>query len=59
MQKGVLRSCDVDKAALGLYSAIVAMVFLHQVSDDMDATARSIADMFLYGIAKRVEGTDE
>lgn len=53
VQQGVLRTCDVDKAALGLYSAIVAMVFLNQVSDDIDVTARSIADMFLYGIAKQ------
>lgn len=52
VEQGVLRPCDVAKAALGLYSVIVAMAFQNMVNEDIDSTAKSIADVFLYGVAK-------
>ena len=52
VEQGVLRNCDVAKSALGLYSVIVAMAFQNMVNEDIDSTAKSIADVFLYGVAK-------
>ncbi len=51
--KGVFRSCDVTKAAYGLFSAIVVMVYQDLVSDDLNQTVRAIADIFLYGLVKK------
>ena len=52
VEQGVLRNCDIAKAALGLYSVIVAMAFQNMVNEDIDSSAQSIADVFLYGVAK-------
>ncbi|EAX49021.1 transcriptional regulator, TetR family [Thermosinus carboxydivorans Nor1] len=52
IDQGVIRECDVTKAAYGLFSVIVMMVFQKFVGDDIDATAKTIADIFLYGVAR-------
>lgn len=54
--QGVIRCCDVRKAAHGLFSVIVMMVFQGFVEDrghSIDAAANSIADIFLYGVVER------
>lgn len=51
IQYGVIRPCDVPKAAYGLFSVIATLVFQKMVGDDIDASTKTIADIFLYGIA--------
>ena len=53
IKQDVLRACDANKSALGLFSVVVTMVFQNLVSDDIDDTAKSITDVFLYGVAKQ------
>ncbi|TCL39136.1 TetR family transcriptional regulator [Anaerospora hongkongensis] len=53
IEQGVIRECDVTKSAYGLFSVIVMMVFQKLVGDDIDGTAKSIADIFLYGVARQ------
>ncbi|WP_425058087.1 Fatty acid metabolism regulator protein [Sporomusa carbonis] len=56
IEQGAIRKCDVHKAAHGLFSVIVMTVFqgcVGQTADSIDAAARSIADIFLYGVAAR------
>jgi AcrR family transcriptional regulator len=53
IQQGVMRNCDVNKAAYGLFSVIMMMVFQKLVDDDINTTASTIADIFLYGVATR------
>lgn len=55
-KQGAIRNCDIHKAAHGLFSVIVMMVFQGFVDDNqesIDAVANSIADVFLYGVAVR------
>lgn len=52
VQQGVLRDCDTAKAALALFSVIISLVFQKMVDEDIDGTAKSIADVFLYGVAQ-------
>lgn len=54
LAKGFLRNCDTKKAAYGLFSVIVTMVFQKFVTNDeasLDQTADLIADIFLHGVA--------
>lgn len=53
IEQNVLRDCDASKSAFGLFSVVVTMVFQNMVGDDLDACAKSIADVFLYGVANR------
>lgn len=56
IEQGAIRKCDIHKAAHGLFSVIVMMVFQGFVADDsdsIDTVANSIADIFLYGVAAR------
>ncbi|MEL7634079.1 MULTISPECIES: TetR/AcrR family transcriptional regulator [Sporomusa] len=56
IDQGTIRQCDVHKAAHGLFSVIVMMVFQGFVGgeqDSIDSTANSIADIFMYGIVNR------
>jgi AcrR family transcriptional regulator len=50
---GDIRECDSTKAAYALFSVIVMTVFQNFVGDDIDETARSISNVFLYGVANR------
>lgn len=50
---GVLQECNARQAAYGLFSAIIAIVFQNLVGDDAEATAKNIANTFLFGIAVR------
>ncbi|SDF31364.1 TetR/AcrR family transcriptional regulator [Sporomusa acidovorans] len=59
IQEGIerkdIRPCDTNKAAHGLFSVIVMMVFQGFVSDKEDAIkkmAAGITDIFLYGVAE-------
>lgn len=49
--KGVMRPCDMHRAAYGLFSAIVSIVFGGMV-DSIEESAKIIADVFLHGVAK-------
>lgn len=54
IEQGTIRNCDIHKAAHGLFSVIVMMVFQGFVDDSrqsIDTAANSIADVFLYGVA--------
>lgn len=54
--QGAIRSCDVHKAAHGLFSVIVMMVFqgfVGEQQDSIETAANSIADIFLYGVVER------
>ena len=54
MEQGTIRNCDIHKAAHGLFSVIVMMVFqgfVDDSSESIDAAANGIADIFLYGVA--------
>lgn len=56
IEQGTIRNCDVHKAAHGLFSVIVMMVFqgfVGEAQDSIDSTANSIADIFMYGIVSR------
>lgn len=50
---GEIRQCDANMAAYALFSVIAVTVFQKFVNDDIDATAKTISDVFLYGVAKR------
>jgi hypothetical protein len=50
---GEIRSCEVGKAAYALFSVIAMSVFQKFVDDDIEATARSISNVFLYGVTNR------
>ncbi len=52
VDQGVLREVNVTHAAYVLYSAIVTMAFNHFI-EDVDASARELADIIQYGMAKR------
>lgn len=54
IEQGTIRNCDIQKAAYGLFSVIVMVVFQGFVADSKDSideTAERIADIFLYGVA--------
>ncbi|QDR81503.1 TetR/AcrR family transcriptional regulator [Sporomusa termitida] len=56
IEQGAIRPCDVHKAAHGLFSVIVMMVFQGFVdaqADSIEANANNIADIFLYGVVAR------
>lgn len=62
IEQKVFRKCEVNKAAHGLFSVIVMMVYQGFVSKGKDGkadkegiavAARSIADIFLYGLVKK------
>ena len=56
IEQGTIRNCDIHKAAYGLYSVIVMVVFQGFVADSkesIDEAAERIADIFLYGVAKQ------
>ena len=56
IEQGAIRPCDVPKAAHGLFSVIVMMVFQGFVDgqrESIDMVANSIADIFLYGVARQ------
>ena len=53
IDKQVFRVCDVTKAAYGLFSVIVVMVFHNLVKEGIEQTAEQITDIFLYGIATK------
>ncbi|HWR45463.1 TetR/AcrR family transcriptional regulator [Sporomusa sp.] len=56
IEQGAIRQCDVHKAAHGLFSVIVMMVFQGFVGEDddsIDKAANNIADIFLYGVVER------
>jgi hypothetical protein len=60
LQEGIeqrtIRNCDIHKAAYGLFSVIVMMVFQGFVDDNresIDDIANRIADIFFYGVAAR------
>jgi len=56
IEQGSIRQCNVHKAAHGLFSVIVMMVFQGFVDNHPDSikeAANSIADIFLYGVAER------
>ncbi len=56
IEQGTIRDCDINKAAHGLFSVIVMMVFQGFVDDNresIDEAANRIADIFLYGVAAR------
>lgn len=55
--KGVLRQCDMHRAAYGLYSAIVSIVFGGMV-DSIEESAKIISDVFLHGVTRREEAAD-
>ena len=53
--QGVIRKCDVHKAAHGLFSVIIMMVFqgfVDEKKESIDSATESITDVFLYGVAK-------
>ncbi|HWR09317.1 TetR/AcrR family transcriptional regulator [Sporomusa sp.] len=56
IEQGAIRQCDVHKAAHGLFSVIVMMVFQGFVGaqdDSIESAANNIADIFLYGVVER------
>lgn len=52
IQKGVIKACNADQAAHWLFSMIVMSVFHKFVGSDIEQSARTIADAFLYGVAQ-------
>ena len=56
IEQGAIRRCDVHKAAHGLFSVIVMMVFqgfVDAAEDSIESNANNIADIFLYGVVER------
>ncbi|TWH52111.1 TetR/AcrR family transcriptional regulator [Sporomusa sp. KB1] len=54
IEQGTIRNCDIHKAAHGLFSVIVMMVFqgfVDDSSESIDTAANGITDIFLYGVA--------
>lgn len=54
MQQNVIRKCDSNKAAYGLFSVIMMMVFQKfagSTPDDFERTAYEIVDIFFHGVA--------
>lgn len=50
IDKGIIKYGDSQKAAYALYSIIVMVVFQKFFDRDLEATANSIARLFLYGV---------
>ncbi len=53
MSAGDIKHCDSTKAAYALFSVIAMTVFQKFVGDDLNEAARSISEVFLYGVANR------
>lgn len=52
IEQGVVKECDVTKAAHGLFSVIMMMVFQNFANqDNVEEIAATIADIFFYGVA--------
>ncbi len=52
IEQGVVKECDVTKAAHGLFSVIMTMVFQKFADqDNVEEIAATIADIFFYGVA--------
>ncbi|HWR41207.1 MAG TPA: TetR/AcrR family transcriptional regulator [Patescibacteria group bacterium] len=50
------RPCEVNKAALGLFSVIIMMVFqgfVEKNPESIEKVTRSISDIFLYGMVRK------
>ncbi len=52
VEQGQLREINVRQAAYALFSVIVTLVF-QQFVKDIDASAREVTDIFLYGLARK------
>ncbi len=52
IDQGVIRKCDANKVAHGLFSVVIITVFQKFVDDDIDVTAHMITDIFLHGVAR-------
>jgi len=52
VNQGLIKECDTTKVAYGLFSVIVTMIFQNW-ADDIEATATTITDIFLYGVARQ------
>lgn len=48
-----IKECNTKQAAYGLFSTIITLVFQQLVGDDRDATAKHIANTFLFGVAAK------
>lgn len=53
VDQGALLKYDVNKAAYALFSVIVTMVFQKFVGEDIDTSAKVIADTLFYGIVRQ------
>lgn len=53
IRQNAIKDCNTKRAAYGLFSAIVAIVFQRIVGEDSEETARNIASAFLFGVAVR------
>lgn len=51
VDQGALREMNVSHTAFVLFSAVVTMAF-NQFIDDVDASARELSEIFLYGLVK-------
>lgn len=52
--QGFIRpECDASRVAHGIFSVIISFVFRKLVGDNVEETAHNIADLVLYGAAKR------
>lgn len=49
----LIKQCDVQRAAHGLFSVIIMLVFQNFIKDDVSESAAMIADIFLYGVAEK------
>lgn len=52
VSQGVIRQCNTNRVAYGLFSVIVVMVFQNLVGEDIETTAKDITDVFFYGVAQ-------
>ncbi len=52
IDQGLLRDVNVKHASYALFSVIVALAF-QQFVDDVDESAREVAETFLYGMARK------
>ncbi|MCE5284339.1 MAG: TetR/AcrR family transcriptional regulator [Pelosinus sp.] len=52
IQQGVIKAGNADQAAHWLFSMIVMSVFHKFVNGNIEQSAKTIADTFLYGVAK-------
>lgn len=53
IHKGVIKACNTDQAAHWLFSIIVMSVFHKFVGENIEESAKTIADTFLYGVAQK------